>query len=655
MKKQTVCNITFLAILVISILVIIFRGTECLFHSDDATAVLVAREQILQKKLILDDWNHGTFLWTIGLQTFVIPFLIFIKDWILCRELAVILQTVLFLIVVYKMLKCLEVRERLFCLALCIIPISEEILEHSFFQATYLTSQLFYYLIITLSLYLYKRTEHWKKACIYGGFCILAIVICCHSNLASISVTAVPIIAAIILYYLIENFILHQKTKPDKKIVILSIVLICGTMVSLLIYLYLCRITGFEFANAGVSDFIGKSGYGLKISEYVDEFLLLYGGVGENPLFSLEGILRILRIFYLIFMCFLVPCYLLRNYKNLESMQKLFLLYSVLTYIILSMVALTTGKCSSRYFIPVYFNNIILFGIFSNQIEEEFLVITKMLQTALAVMAIGCSFFYLTYNYEENTNDIGMWRSGYDIADEGLVKFLEEENIGFIYAPYWHAYANMVLSDGKVQAIAYEDNEPMKIKRWLNSDRWSAPEYYNGRTAVLFLPTVELDNTYWDLSSQYLQYGKWNILVFDQNLLLYEEFCQIKESVGEKAASDKIVIAGNELKYTGNAEQKENSVYLYKEGIQKWNSCDLEAGEYSITIQGENLKNMSVFSYYLDEAGRIMTIDMEEVHKKNSAITYKIKINEARTVELYEKNEIGDVMRIDSIEIGKIQ
>lgn len=655
MKKQTACNITFLAILAISILLIIFKGTESLFHSDDATVVLVAREQILQKKLIIDDWNHSTSLWTIGLQTFVIPFLLFIKDWILCRELAVILQTVLFLVVVYKMLKFFDIRERLFCLALCIIPVSEEILEHTFFQATYLTFQLFYYIIITMLLYLYKKTDPWKKTLIYGMLCVLVIVIGCHSNLAAISATTVPIFGAIILYYLIENFILHQKKKPDKKMVYVGVILICSTVASLLIYLLLSKITGFEFANVGVSEFIGKSGYGLKISEYVDEFLLLYGGVGENSLFSLEGILRVLRIFYMIFMCFLVPCYLLWNYKNLESMQKLFLLYSVLTYVILSLVALTTGKCSSRYFIPVYFNNVVLFGIFSRHMEKEFWVLTKMFQSAIAVLAIGCSLFYLAYDYEENRNDIGMWRSGYDTADQGLVQFLEEENIGFIYAPYWQAYANMVISDGKVQAMAYEDNEPMKIKRWLNSDRWSDPEYYNGRTAVLFLPTVELDHTYWELSSEYLQYGKWNILVFEQNLLLYDEFSQKKEQINEKVNIDKIVIEGKELKYTGNAEQKENSVYLYRDGIQKWNSCNLEAGEYSIVIEGKNLKQMSVFSYYLDEAGRIMTVDMKEVHKKNQTITYKIKINESRKIEFYEKNEIGDVMRIDRIKIEKIK
>lgn len=653
MKKQGVIQIVFFISLIIAGLTIIFLGTEYLFHSDDATVVLVAREQILQKRLIIKEWNHSTVLWTVGLQTFVIPFLLFVKDWILCRELAVILQTVLFLIVVYKIMRVLEIREKIFFLALCILPVSEEILEHTFFQATYLTFQLFYYAILLFLICFYEKIGNKKKECFYGILCGIVIIASCHSNLASISSITVPILAAIILYYFIENYILFHSSKPDKRILYVISVLLIATAVGMGFYVLICRITEFDFANAGVNEFIGKSGYGLKITEYIDEFLLLYGAVGENALFSLEGILRIVRILYLILTCVLSPCYLIWNYKKLESRQKLFLLYSVAVYGILTVVALVTGKCSSRYFIPVYFNNIVLLGICCKYIKEKLEVFTKVIQAGIAIMAIGCCIFYATYDYQENKNDIGMWRSGYDVADKELVDFLEENEIHFIYAPYWNAYSNMVISDGNIQAMAYEENEPMKIKKWLNSNRWMQPEYYNGKTAVLFLPTVELDDVYWELASEYLQFGKWNILVFEQNLLLYDELAQKQQELNKEVNTEKIVFQGETLKYTGNAEEKDNSVYLYKEGIQKWSSCVLKPGKYQVTIQGENLKELSVFAYYLDETGRIMTIDMKNVHKKNHVVTYQILLEEERNIQFYEKNEINQTMRIDKIQVEK--
>lgn len=652
-EKQAVIQKIYFIILALSVLAIIFLGTKYLFHSDAATAVLVAREQILQKKLIIDEWNHGTSLWTIGLQTFVIPFMFFVKDWVLCRELAVILQTVLFLIVACKIMKNLEIKRKIFFLALCIVPLSEEILEHVFFQATYLTTQLLYYVILVLMICFYENFDNQKKRWCYGFLFGIFVVLGCHSNIASLASITVPILLAIILYYLIENYILLHNKKPNKRILCVCIVLGVATIVGIVIYLMLCKITEFNFDKAGVSDFIGKSGYGLKIAEYIDKFLLLYGGVGENSLFSLEGILRILRILYFILMCFGTPCYLIWNYKKLESKQKIFFLYSVVVYTVLTVVALSTGKCFARYFIPVYFNNIFLLGICSNHIKQDFWILVKMVGTGIMVMSIGCCAFYCTYDYQENKNDIGMWQYGFDQADRELVEYLEENEIHFIYAPYWNAYSNMVISNGNVQAMAYEENEPMKIKKWLNSSRWNQPEYYNGRTAVLFRPNVEIDSVYWELASEYLQFGNWNILVFDQNLLLYDEIAQIKKNLDKNESIEKVIFSGETLQCTGNAEKKNNSVYLYKEGIQKYNACQLEPGKYQVTIQGEDIKKLSVFSYYIDKDGSTRTIDMKDVHKKNHTVTYEIILKEETKVNLYEKNELDQTMRIDSIRVEK--
>ena len=268
-------------------------------------------------------------------------------------------------------------------------------------------------------------------------------------------------------------------------------------------------------------------------------------------------------------------------------------------------------------------------------------------------MAVGCCFFYGAYEYEENPNDIGMWRSGYDVADKELTAFLEENEIHFIYAPYWNAYSNMVISNGRVQAMAYDGNEPMNTKKWLNSNRWNQPKYYNGRTAVLFLPTVKLDSAYWEQASEYLQFGKWNILVFEKNLLLYDDLAKLQKK--EALPANHITVSGEELKITGNAEKKEGAVYLYKEGIQKWNCAMLEAGEYKVTIQGNNLNRLSVFCYYLDDEGRIITIDMNKVSKENDDVTYHIVLKEERKVEFFEKNEFDEIMRLDSLQVERTE
>ena len=653
MKKQGTFYIVFFVTLIISVLAIIFLGTEYLFHSDDATAVLVAREQILNKCILLKDWNHGTSIWTIGMQTFIIPFMLFLEDWILCRELAVILQLVLFLVMVYKILKFLNSSNIFLNLALFLVPLSEEVLEHSFFQATYMTAQLFCYTIVVMMFYIYKKADCLNSAFGYGIAGILLIGLTCHNNLMSIATTTLPILGAVTLYFVIEKLFLSNKVIQRIQVWYVVGVLVIGSMIAIGMYCILCEKTGFEVAEVGVNEFLGKYGYSSIMNQYLEEFLLLYGGTGETKLLSVEGVLRVGRIFYCLFFCIIIPCFLIRKYKDLSWEQKVFFLYSICVFLILSIVALTTGKCSSRYFLPVYYNNIILYAIFNLRLEDGLLEFSRALQSVIVTIVFGCCLFYITYDYEENKNDIGMWRSYSYTADKGLTEFLEEHEIGFVYAPYWSAYSNMVVSNGKVQAVAYSDNEPMKIKQWLNTDRWCEPEYYNGRTAIIFSAMTQLDPVYWETASEYLQYENWNILVYQHNLLLYDNLKQRKEQVNMDKEISSIIMEGKELKYTGNAEIKENVLYLYKGAIQKWNFCDLGPGEYCVTIRGNNLKDMSVMTYYLNENDKTINIQMKKVQKKNHKITYYIIIDENRKVGFYEKNEMEDSMSINSISVEK--
>ena len=127
-------------------------------------------------------------------------------------------------------------------------------------------------------------------------------------------------------------------------------VIVIGSMIAIGMYCILCEKTGFEVAEVGVNEFLGKYGYTSMMNQYLEEFLLLYGGTGETKLFSVEGVLRVGRIFYCLFFCIIIPCFLIRKYKKLSWEQKVFFLYSICVFLILSIVALTTGKCSHDIF-----------------------------------------------------------------------------------------------------------------------------------------------------------------------------------------------------------------------------------------------------------------------------------------------------------------
>ena len=139
----------------VMILISIFRGTYYTFHSDDATAVLLAREQIETGQLIPETWTYAYEYWVLSLNLLVIPFLLFIENWLLCRELAVIVQTILLIWALYTMLK--QLVKKHWALLGCIMvlaPLSRLQMEHFYFQATYATTiawSFFWYYLPSVS------------------------------------------------------------------------------------------------------------------------------------------------------------------------------------------------------------------------------------------------------------------------------------------------------------------------------------------------------------------------------------------------------------------------------------------------------------------------------------------------------------------------
>lgn len=81
--------------------IIIYKGTWNFIHSDGATAILFALEQMEQGKIYPDNWYNGTGIWNIGLQTLIIPFLKICDAWLNARVAAVILQMIIAAFVLY--------------------------------------------------------------------------------------------------------------------------------------------------------------------------------------------------------------------------------------------------------------------------------------------------------------------------------------------------------------------------------------------------------------------------------------------------------------------------------------------------------------------------------------------------------------------------
>ena len=106
-KKQEVSgwNKALWIVLCFGILGIIFNilmYTKFAYNSDFSYATNLALEEMKQMKLYPDGWRYSTGFYVFSINLFCMPFLLFLKNEVLCRELGMILLCLLMVYVCYK-------------------------------------------------------------------------------------------------------------------------------------------------------------------------------------------------------------------------------------------------------------------------------------------------------------------------------------------------------------------------------------------------------------------------------------------------------------------------------------------------------------------------------------------------------------------------
>ena len=88
LKKRDLVKIFFMILVLGSLgllLFYLFYCTSYMFHSDMATRLLLASEQMRTGELFPSDWCNTTGVLVGVWELILIPFMAVIKDWILCR------------------------------------------------------------------------------------------------------------------------------------------------------------------------------------------------------------------------------------------------------------------------------------------------------------------------------------------------------------------------------------------------------------------------------------------------------------------------------------------------------------------------------------------------------------------------------------------
>lgn len=469
--------------------IIIFKGTWNFIHSDGATAILFALEQIEQGKMYPSGWCNGTGVWNIGLQTLIIPFLKICDSWLNARALAVILQMFIAIVVLYGFKHYGIIKKRAWTVILfMMLPISEVITEHWYFQATYMTLTIFLMLLI-LSTYALMY-EKGRGKIIPTLVMVALLVIKIGSSYSMILVFVAPMLGALIFDALFRTYHKEKERKALYVYVLPIIIIVVGTIGGLIYNKYIAM--ALNTKSSGISyAFITHKELWESLGNFVQNILRVYGVLDKNAaLLSLAGINKVLAVVYFGFVFVYIPICLIRNFEKLKrDSQRIFLVFSMLSSAATIYLTIIAAMPQSRYLLWVYFFTIVWLGIWIdnfNEIQYEYEKEIRIVFIAFIIVLFGGAYmYYLTYDYEENPDVLGVNNTYRDYkVDYDLLNYLEENNYKFGYSTYWSSYSYMVASSGEVQmaAAAYDWSGPYY---WLTSKKWYESDVYDGECFVL--------------------------------------------------------------------------------------------------------------------------------------------------------------------------
>ncbi len=535
------CLLFCLTLGILLLVAAILRGTLHTFHSDDAIAVLLAKEQIISGQLIPADWAYAYEYWVLSLNLLIIPFLKLTGQMLLSRELAVILQFILVEIVLYRLLRRLAGKKNalLGCI-LVMAPLSFLQMEHFYFQATYATSIGWSFVLLLLASGFFKealvdgeagagKKQEWKREMFYGvPFCVLIVALGCGGT-RILGTVLLPIAGSLgILVWMDADYSLFEIMKKRRLLVkagMFMAAIILGIMAGNRLLLLGQTQGTQDMAISRASDFFAN------LSAFFTSFLQAYGCFEADLLMTSTGILGVFKLLLALFCGLVVPTALLRNFKNLSKMQRFFTAYSVLSFFVIFYMMVFCGLKNAYYFLPVYANNGILTCLFVDYYKGRLGRLLNWLVAGFLIpVALLSCIVYAKYNYAS----VDLW-AGFDTVDLGLLQYLENEGLTYGYSDFFNAQCYTVASNGEVEIVSVNEEyrwseeeeryiaaicHPSHARYWLSSKRWYHEDYHPGESFILTRTEFlgEMSGAFVENAERVLTYNEYTILVYEHNL-----------------------------------------------------------------------------------------------------------------------------------------
>ena len=478
--------------LFISVCGIIFMFTKAFFHSDSAFYVQLAVEQMKSGKLFPDGMCYSTVLFVRSPNLILIPILAVIKDWMLAREIMVIVMWVMLILAVMYCFLPAKNRNMAAAVIACMLlmnpyqtaDVANETTDMLFFQGAYIT--IFFDIVLALGIMhriilLDKKDKTAYKAALMA---LLAVVLFLPllGSVRQDMILTLPLAAAILIFYFLENDQRVSRVLKCRRC-LASVALILVVVVAGFVCYHRLAMMYWRDSKGMYLTMDKYSGLWYSIGQFVNNITMIYGNVEGAVFLSFPGLSKFVNYFVALVVIFIIPTVALIRYnKHKNAFTRFLILYTWVSNLVVIGVFVACNQWAPRYLLSVYLDDILLFAVVFSEYMKKRERLTAVLAGLVIVMYCAFCHVYFWGHYKD--------KIGTDPSRE-LISFLQENDLHYGYASFWNASVNTVLSNGDVQVLPLWDHDgktgsrepynPSDFRDWLNNRNWYDVESHPGR------------------------------------------------------------------------------------------------------------------------------------------------------------------------------
>ena len=507
-----------------AVLFYILYCTKGLFNSDMAYWLLLADEQRRTGQFYPEGFYYTTGVPLPMLSSPVIcSFLrFFCNNMILCRELTILIVSAgLFLLIAlfYRTILGSDhsylyawISITLLCLPMMQYP-------QTFYEGAYAWQSIWELLLMIIFFHITLRAEFKKERSTILWLLAFFFVLFFNSmGLRTIMILCIPFTIAFLFMQFQESDYHFEKVFATKRIKIITILSFIAIILGFISYFILAKTVSLSSTSAGMT-FVGHDVLFDNFKTFLTNVFYYYSAVNATSLFSITGITTCLNFVILVICAFISPIWALVHYwKEKRSFLKFYTIYAWLSNFFVIYFMIFTTANHYGYFRHVYWHNLVFTTLFLVHIMKKH----DKYYEWIIIICLGASVCCGHLNYFVQT--VRPIHAQYiDEKQNGtLVDYLEENDLTYGFATFWNAYNNRILSNGKIELAAYLD-VPNNPYLWMTSASYYDVSLHPGKCFLLIAPGETVDQKFYQAASEIKEYKNYKILVYEKNLLLYDE------------------------------------------------------------------------------------------------------------------------------------